>query len=756
VTANHFRLPAAWRPSDVDNILRLDTVVLYGDLAAALPAYGPGRELTTLLVAAHAKVLSMLTEERSFRTDISGTPHQDGARTLTVDRPAAGTWRELVDQVHGAQPGIPAPAPDAGGPERADRVLFTDGEPDRRYGLCVCVRDGWLRWLRLSVSASAVDREGLIRLASMYQGVLTAMAGSPDGDAVAAHLPDAERQAVLRRWAAGPAASRPADPAASQPADPAASQPADPAASGPAGTVVQLFEAQAARTPEATAVTVSGRSITYRELEERSNQIAGHLVGQGARPEVLVGVCLRRTADLLPALFGVWKSGAACLPLDADLPAPRLRRMVAGSGCHLLLTNTGNAPTLSDGDGDSDSDGRRFVLLDAERDAIAALARTPPGVPVGPANLAYVMYTSGSTGAPKGVMVQHGGLANYLHWTADEYAAGGTGGSAFFTSIGFDLGVPSLLTPLLVGQRVDLLPDPLDIADLGALLAAGAPYSFLKMTPGHLNLLSLDLDPGQAAGLAGLVIAAGDGFPAGLARRWMALAGAGGTAVATEYGPTEITIGNSGQRITDADSAGLLPLGVPIPNTTMYVLTGELEPTPVGVPGEVYVGGAGVSRGYLGDPALTADRFVPDPYGPPGARLYRTGDRARWGPSGALEFLGRNDQQVKIRGYRVEPGEIQETLRRHPDVDEAVVILCDQPGRSSWLAAFVIAAPGGEVDVRRLRADLAADLPAHMVPSEIVAVGAIPLTANGKVDTRALRADVGTASPEHAGKVGTR
>ena len=202
---------------------------------------------------------------------------------------------------------------------------------------------------------------------------------------------------------------------------------------------------------------------------------------------------------------------------------------------------------------------------------------------------------------------------------------------------------------------------------------------------------------------------------------------------------TEITVGNSGQRITDLDSDGLTPLGVPIPNTTMYVLTDDLEPAPIGVPGEVYVGGAGVSRGYLGDPSLTADCFVPDPYGPAGARLYRTGDRVRWRTSGALEFLGRADHQVKIRGYRVEPGEIQATLRRHPDVGDAVVIVCEQPQRSPYLAAFVIPAPGRELDVPRLRADLAADLPDHMVPSEVVAVDAIPLTSNGKVDTRALR-----------------
>jgi non-ribosomal peptide synthetase component F len=331
------------------------------------------------------------------------------------------------------------------------------------------------------------------------------------------------------------------------------------------------------------------------------------------------------------------------------------------------------------------------------------------------------------------VLVHHGGLANYLLWTAEAYAKHGTGGSAFFTSIGFDLGMPSLFTPLLAGQTVDLLPDPFDTADLGELLAAGAPYSFLKMTPGHLNMLSLDLDAEQARDLAGLVIAAGDAFPVALARRWTQLAG---PAVATEYGPTEITVGNSGQLVTDLDSDGLVPLGAPIPNTTMYVLTERLEPVPTGVAGEVYIGGAGVAHGYLGDPALTAERFLPDPYGPPGARLYRTGDRARWRASGRLEFLGRADSQVKIRGYRVEPAEIRETLRRQPGVGDALVVVIEQPRRQPRLAAFVI---GRDIDVAGLRAQLSTELPDHMVPAEIVLVDDLPLTANGKVDTRELR-----------------
>jgi amino acid adenylation domain-containing protein len=565
--------------------------------------------------------------------------------------------------------------------EPADQALFTSGPIDDRYGLCVAVRD----------HALTLHGVGAVRLAGLYRSVLAAMAAGtfdflPSDEVVASVGPDVER--------------------------------------GPE-TVVDLFRAQAVRTPEAIAVRVNGEAIGYRELDRRSDHFARHLHGLGVGLESPVGVCLRRSADLLPVILGVWKAGAAYVPLDPELPAQRLQRMVEAADAALVITRSEHLGVLGGS--------AKFLLLDQER----LTTEAEFAVSVGPRQLAYVIYTSGSTGAPKGVMVEHGNLVNYLLWTVDEYAARGAGGSAFFTSITFDLGLPSLLTPLLVGQTVDLLPDPLDTADLGALLVAGAPYSFLKMTPGHLNLLTLDLGPDEAKGLAGIVIAAGDAFPTELARRWTELAG---TPVATEYGPTEITVGNSGQVITDDRGDGLIPLGQAIPNTSMHVLTEYLEPVPVGVPGEVCIGGAGVSRGYLGDPALTAQKFVPDPYGPPGARLYRTGDRGRWQPYGDLEFLGRGDGQVKIRGYRVELGEIQETLRRQPDVDDAVVIAVEQPRRPPKLTAFV---RGSVPEPDRLRADLAAELPTHMVPAEIVLVGEFPLTANGKVDTRALVRSIG-------------
>lgn len=521
-----------------------------------------------------------------------------------------------------------------------------------------------------------------------------------------------ELDAVLHRWGAGEAVDR-----------------------GTA-SLIELFEAQADRTPSATAVVTAQGALTYRQLDERANQFGRRLLHCGVGPDTLVGVCLRRTPELVPVLLGAWKAGAGYLPLDPDLPVERRQRMVTGAGCQLVVTTTAHG-------GDHLVGGARELLLDQDRPSLRAAPPTRPAVATHPHQLAYAIYTSGSTGDPKGVMVQQAGLRNYLLWTLEAYAARGLGGSAYFTPLSFDLGIPSLFTPLLAGQPVHLLPDPCQTADLGELLAAGAPYSFLKLTPGHLRLLSLDLEPEQAGGLAGLVIAAGDAFPTELARRWLTLAGEGGTPVATEYGPTEITIGNSGRMIVEPPTTDLIPLGEPIPNTTMYVLTGELRPVPVGVPGEIYIGGHGVARGYLGQPRLTAERFVPDPYGPPGARLYRTGDRARWLADGGLEFLGRVDHQVKIRGYRVELGEIQAALHRHATVGSAVVVPCRPPGRPARLAAFIIPAAGQHVDARTLRDALAAQLPDYMVPTDIVQVEEIPLTANGKVDTRTLQGLLG-------------
>jgi len=358
--------------------------------------------------------------------------------------------------------------------------------------------------------------------------------------------------------------------------------------------------------------------------------------------------------------------------------------------------------------------------------------------------LAYVAYTSGSTGRPKGALVSHDSLANYLARVRADYG-GAAGGSTVFSPVGFDLGVPNLFGPLLDGQPVHLLASDVDPSGWGTELLRHAPYAFLLLTPAHLDLLTLQLSGADLARLAAVTVCAGDAFPAGLADRWWELTGGTGGRLAGEYGPAEVTVGTS---VSFVDGPGavpgeLVPLGRAVPGTSVHVLDESLAPRPVGVVGEVYVGGAGVSWGYLGRPGMTAERFVPDPFGEPGSRLYRTGDLGRVRADGEVEFAGRVDNQVKLRGFRVEPGEIEAPLVADPGVREAVAVVRD----GSRLLAYVVPAAGRSADPERLRASLAESLPGYLVPSAVVVLDRLPLTANGKVDRAALP-DPGPAGPE--------
>jgi len=494
----------------------------------------------------------------------------------------------------------------------------------------------------------------------------------------------------------------------------------------------QLFEAQAARTPEAVALVAGGRRVTYGELNRGANQLARHLRRLGVGPGALVGLFAERSVEMVVGLLAVLKAGGAYVPLDTAYPAERLAFMVADARLQVLLSQhhlLGRLPGHE----------ARVVCLD--RDA-GLYSREPADDLPSEAtadNLAYVIYTSGSTGRPKGAMIHHRGLVNYLCWCAKEYGIEGGGGAPVHSPVGFDLTVTSLLAPLVVGQQVILLPEGEGIETLEQL-RGGTGYGVVKLTPAHLEFLSRELRPDEAATWARALVIGGEALRWEELRFWARHAPA--TRLINEYGPTETVVGCCVYEARAGEAgAGGVPIGRPIANTRLYVLDARLGPVPIGVTGELYVGGDGVARGYLNRPELTAERFVADPFAAdPGARLYRTGDLARYREDGVLEFLGRADEQVKVRGYRVEPGEIEAVLREGGSVREAVVVAREDGTGGKRLVAYVVPAAGAEATGDELRRLLSEKLPAYMVPSAFVTLDALPLTPNGKIDRRALPA----------------
>ncbi|MFE1407398.1 amino acid adenylation domain-containing protein [Streptomyces sp. NPDC058770] len=501
-------------------------------------------------------------------------------------------------------------------------------------------------------------------------------------------------------------------------------------------SVPELFARRAAAVPHATALVAGDATRTFVELDAHAGRLARRLRALGAGPESVVGVLLDRDLDLPAALLAVWRAGGAYLPLDPSFPPDRIGRVLADAGADVLVTRASHreriAPVFTG----------RFVVTDEEPPVYPDPDPDPESEPA-PApdldGLAYVIYTSGSTGRPKGVQITHRGLSNHVRWAVEELASRGTGGGAVFSSVAFDLVVPNLWAPLLAGRPMRLLPQDLDLAALGELLVAGAPYSFLKLTPGHLEILASRLTPERTAGLAELVVVAGEALPVRQADRWARALGPG--RLINEYGPTEASVGTTVHPVTAPVTGESVPIGRPLPGVTVHVLDDRMRPVPVGVVGELYVGGTGVARGYGGRPDLTAECFVPDPYGPAGARLYRTGDLVRLLPGGDVDFVGRRDGQVKIRGHRVETGEIKSVLDDHPAVRDSVVITVDDASGRASLAAYWVPVPGagdpGELR-ETLVAHCASRLPDHMVPSALAPIASVPLNANGKLDRAAL------------------
>jgi amino acid adenylation domain-containing protein/non-ribosomal peptide synthase protein (TIGR01720 family) len=520
----------------------------------------------------------------------------------------------------------------------------------------------------------------------------------------------------------------------------------------------QLFEVQARRSPDATAVMFEGTTLSYLELDRRSNQLAHALRARGVGPDVLVAVCMDRSIELLVALFGVLKAGGAYVPVDPTYPKERIAFFLQDSRAPVLLTQE---HLLSD----LPPHGARSLCLDATFAAVAAEPTTAPKGTVRPANLAYMIYTSGSTGQPKGAMNTHGAIVNRLLWMQRAYGLTAADSVLQKTPFSFDVSVWELFWPLLNGARLVVArPDGhRDGADLTGLIAAQS-ITAIHFVPSMLEAFLEEPDLARCRSLR-LVVCSGEALAPSLQQRFFERLDA--AALHNLYGPTEAAVDVTSWACERRGRGRTVPIGRPVDNTRIHVLDRHLSPTPVGVAGELYIGGVQLARGYLGRPGLTADTFVPDPFARdaadgsgssagPGARLYRTGDLARVRPDGAIEYLARLDHQVKVRGFRIELGEIEAALRQQPSVREAVVVARDEPPGRKRLVAYLVAAEAPAFSLDDLRTALRAQLPEFMVPAAFVVLEKLPLTPSGKVDRRALPAPEGPGPEIEAGYVAPR
>jgi amino acid adenylation domain-containing protein len=567
---------------------------------------------------------------------------------------------------------------------------------------------------------TAFDDAERARTLGHLQNLLASLLDDPEGRLADAAMLAAEELGQLDRWNAG-------------------------ASERPAASVAQLFAAQVRRTPENLAVSGGGEQLTYRELDRRAARMARTLAQAGTRPEVAVALLAPRGPDFLAALLAILRTGGVYLPLDPHHPPYRLAQVLSASGAPLVMASAGLHRTAAEVLAMLPAGGRppRQPIEDRPADA-APHGELPPHPET--AGLAYILFTSGSTGLPKGVMVERPGMLNHLRIKIDSLGLTAADVVSQNASQSFDVSIWQLLAALLVGARVHFVEDEVAV-DPAKLLreVQNAGITVLEIVP---SLLAVLLDsalrrPGGPPQLPALrwLLSTGEALPPELCRRWLDLYP--GVPLLNAYGPTECSDDVTQHAIHRPveTEPHTIPIGRALPNVRLHVMDRNLRLLPVGLPGELSVGGLAVGRGYLHEPARTAEAFVPDPYsGEPGARLYRTGDLVRRRGDGALEFLGRLDHQVKIRGFRIELGEIESVLKGFPGVREVVLLAREDHPTDRRLVAYYVAEPGWGPTAAQLRGYLQSKLPDYMVPAALVALASLPLTPNGKIDRRALPA----------------
>lgn len=586
------------------------------------------------------------------------------------------------------------------------RLTEVDGSDATHYTVNLIVLPGERLRLHLDHRPDALDARAARSVADALERLLVTAADEPGTPVGEIDLLSAEQHRLIEQWNST-------------------------AVPVPATTLVELFRRQVAATPQAPATVFREERLSYAELDARAERLAGALRAHGAGPERIVAVALHRSTEMVVALLAVLKSGAAYLPVDPTLPADRVAYLLSDARPVLLITTEDVEPLLPTGPGPvrlrPDADGGS-----GERAGQAPL----------PSHPAYVIYTSGSTGRPKAVVVEHAAIVNRLLWMQDRYGLGADDRVLQKTPFGFDVSVWEFFWPLLTGA-VLVVAEPgghKDPAYLAELIRREA-VTTVHFVPSMLAVFAQEPAAGRCRSLR-RVVCSGEALPEELKNRFLDVLD---VPLHNLYGPTEAAVDVTHWDCRRADE-GPVPIGRPIWNTALYVLDPAGRPVPVGLPGELYLAGAGLARGYLRRPELTAERFPLDPFGPPGSRMYRTGDIVRRRGDGAVEYLGRTDDQVKIHGFRIELGEIETSLARLPGVGSAAVVVREDVPGERRLAGYVVPTAGVALDAAGMRAELARSLPEYMVPL-LVVVDGLPVTPNGKLDRKALPAPASEAAP---------